>query len=66
MRFAQRQMELRRLGNQLPVIGEANALCEVGNLSGYIQRQPVACCVFCPGCVRPRIHYRSSSKIRVV
>ena len=36
MRFicsAQRQVELRRLGNQLPVLGKANSLCAVGNIS---------------------------------
>ena len=36
MRSAQRQVEvtveLRRLGNQLPVIGKANSLCVVGNI----------------------------------
>ena len=34
MRFlcsAQRKVELRRLGNQLPVLGKANALYDVGN-----------------------------------
>ena len=29
---AQRQVELRRLGNQLTVLGKANSLCEVGNM----------------------------------
>ena len=36
MRFLcspQRKVELRRLGNQLPVLGKANALCDVGNIS---------------------------------
>ena len=33
MRSAQRQVELRRLSNQLPVLGKANSLCEVGNIS---------------------------------
>ena len=32
MRSAQRQVELRRLGNQLPVLGKANSLCEVDNI----------------------------------
>ena len=35
MRFicsAQRQVELRRLGNQLPVLCKANSLCAVGNI----------------------------------
>ena len=36
MRSAQRQVELRRLGNQLQVLGKANSLCKV-----------VKCCVFC-------------------
>ena len=31
MRSAQRQVELRRPGNQLPLLGKANSLCEVGN-----------------------------------
>ena len=66
VRSAQRQMELRRLGNQLPVLGKANSLCKIAK-----------CCVFCrfvklrlsPG---PRMArdkdipgYRSSGKIRV-
>ena len=29
MRSFQRQMELRRLGNQLPVLGKANSLCKI-------------------------------------
>ena len=33
MRSAQRQVELRRLGNQIPVLIKANSLCEVGNIS---------------------------------
>ena len=32
MRSAQRQVELRRLGHQLPVLGKANSLCEVGTI----------------------------------
>ena len=36
MRCAQHQVELRRLGNQLPVLGKANSLCKI-----------VKCCVFC-------------------
>ena len=36
MRSAQRQVELRRLGNQLPVLGKANSLCK-----------SVTLCVFC-------------------
>ena len=33
MRSAQRQVEPRRLGNLLPVLGKANSLCNVGNIS---------------------------------
>ena len=33
MRSAQSQVELRPLGNQLPVLGKANWLCDVGNIS---------------------------------
>ena len=33
MRSDQHQLELRRLSNQLPVLGEANSLCAVGNMS---------------------------------
>ena len=33
MRSYQHQLELRRFGNQLPVLGEANLLCDVGNIS---------------------------------
>ena len=66
MHFAQRKVELRRLGNQLPVLGKANSLCKI-----------VKCCVFClfvklalsPGRIVPRDNdipgYRSSGKIRV-
>ena len=36
MRSAQCQVELRRLGNQLPVLCKANSLCTI-----------VKCCVFC-------------------
>ena len=32
-RSAQRQVEHRRLGNQLPVLGKANSLYNVGNIS---------------------------------
>ena len=35
MRSAQHQVELRSLGNQLPVLGKANSLCKI-----------VKCCVF--------------------
>ena len=33
MRSAQRQVELRRLGNQLPVLGQANSLCKIEYLT---------------------------------
>ena len=33
MRSAQREVERRRLGNKLHVLGKVNSLCEVGNLS---------------------------------
>ena len=33
MRSAQRQVERRRLGNKLHVLGKVNSLCEVSNLS---------------------------------
>ena len=36
MRSAQRKVELRRLGNQLPVLGKANSHCNIVKL-----------CVFC-------------------
>ena len=58
MRSAQRQMELRRLGNQLPVLGKANSLCQIVKL-----------CVFCmfakPRSARDKDipDYRSSGKI---
>ena len=32
MRSAQRQVELRRLGKRLPVLGKANSLCKIVNL----------------------------------
>ncbi len=52
VRSDRRQVELRRLGNQLSVVGKANSLCKI-----------VKCCVCClfvklrlsPGCVRPGI-----------
>ena len=59
MRSAQRQVELRRLGNQLPLLGKANSLCTI-----------VKCCVF--GLFVPRRArvkdipgYRRSGKIGV-
>ena len=33
MRSAQRQVEIRRLGNPLPVLGKADSLGVVGNIS---------------------------------
>ena len=64
MRSARRQVELRRLGNQLPVLGKANSLCEVGNIPLQFDRDMyllVKVCVFClfvklrlsPGCIGP-------------
>ena len=62
MRPAQRQVEFRRLGNQLPVLGKANSLCEDVNISLKFDRVMdlfVKLLVFClPG-------YCSSGKIRV-
>ena len=37
MRSAQRQVELRRLGNPFPVLGKANSLCEVGIIIASLQ-----------------------------
>ena len=59
MRSVQRQVGLRRLGNQIPVIGKANSLCKSVNK-----------CVFCLRLSQRRVRdripgYRSSSKIRV-
>ena len=34
----QRHVELRRLGNQLPVLGKANSLCKFGNISLQFDR----------------------------
>ena len=49
MRSVQHQVELRSLGNQLPVLGKANSLCKI-----------VKCCVFaclliCLGRIGPGI-----------
>ena len=38
MRSSKRQVELRRLGNQLQVLGKVNSLCEVGNISLQFDR----------------------------
>ena len=35
MRSAQRQVELRRLGNLLPVLSKANSLCKIVELCVY-------------------------------
>ena len=35
MRSAQRRVELRRLGNQLPVLGKANSVCEIVKLCEF-------------------------------
>ncbi len=47
MRSAQRQVELRRLGNQLPVLGKANSLCEVGTISLQFDRTIYVCKLLC-------------------
>ena len=64
MRSAQRQVELRRLGNQLPVLGKANSLCEVSNMSCHVS---VCNFVFVLNCdlVRVGPGIRSSGKIRL-
>ena len=36
-----RQVEVRRLGNQLPVLGKAISLCEVGNIRGITDSETV-------------------------
>ena len=59
MRSVQRQVGLRRLGNQIPVLGKANSLCKSVNK-----------CVFCLRLSQRRVRdripgYRSSGKIRV-
>ena len=78
MRSAQRQMELRRLGNQFPRLGKANSLCEAGNISLQSGTTSKMLCVL-PVCFKlrlspGRVHrawdkdisgYRSSGKIRV-
>ena len=38
MRSSQGQVELRQLGNQLPVLDKANSLCEVCNMSLQFDR----------------------------
>ena len=38
MRSVRRHVELRRLGHQLPVLGKANSLWEVGNISLRLTR----------------------------
>ena len=47
MRSAQRQMELKRLGNQLPVLGKANLVCKIGK-----------CCVLLPVCSAATLYGR--------
>ena len=34
-------MELRRLGNQLPVLGKTNSLCEVGNIGPIVTTRDI-------------------------
>ena len=67
MHSVQRKVELRRLGNQLPVLGKADSLCKIVKLFVF--------CLFViklrlsPGRVGPRdkdiTSYRNSGKIRV-
>ena len=63
MRSAQRQVELRRLGNQLPVLGKANSLCKIVKFGVF--------CLFVklrvsPGRLDKDIPgYRSSGKLHV-
>ena len=40
MRSAQHQVELRRLGNQLPVLGKANSLCKMLCLACLFRVRP--------------------------
>ena len=55
---AQRQVELRRLGNQLPVLGKANSLCKIVVCFGlFVPRRARVKDI--PG-------YRSSGKIGVL
>ena len=42
MHSAQRKVELRRLGNQLPVLGKANSFCKIVKLWGFF-----ACLLSC-------------------
>ena len=48
VRSAQRQVELRRLGNQVPVLGKANSLCRIVKVG-------VFCLFVSPGRVGPGI-----------
>ena len=41
MRSSQRQVVLRRLGNQLPVLGKANSVCEFANISLQFDRATI-------------------------
>ena len=68
MRSAQRQVELRRLSNQLPVLGKANSLCKIVKMLHVLPLR------LSPGRVGPGIMtardndspgYRSSGKIRL-
>ena len=36
MRSVQRQVEFRRLGNKLPVLGNANSLCKIVNMLCFV------------------------------
>ena len=64
MRSAQRQVELRRLDNQLPVLGKANSLRKIVKMLCVLPLPHI------PGRVGPRMDkdipsYRSSDKIRL-
>ena len=40
MRSVQHQVELKRLGNQLPVLGKANSLCKIVKMLGVLPTRP--------------------------
>ena len=39
---AQRQVELRRLSNQLPVLYKSNSLCDIGNISLQLTNRDIS------------------------
>ena len=49
MHSVQRQVELRQLGNQLPVLGNANLLCKIVKMLCVLPLR------LSPGCIGPRI-----------